>query len=219
MRKIIGVCGLMGSGKGTVADMLVEEHGFEKISFGDAIKDAAAVMFGWRRDLLEGDTKESREWREQRDNFWSQETGRDMTPRLALQLLGSECMRVGFHDDIWVSIVKRKMLANPTTNYVIPDLRFENEIGIIQGMGGEIWSVRRGKEPIWWDTAILTNNSTRETEWILYDNNEHMETAYPEIHMSEWSWINDDSTYDQVIRNDDSLEALRIDVNKRLKGL
>ena len=29
---IIGICGLIGSGKGSVADILVEEHNFKKIS-------------------------------------------------------------------------------------------------------------------------------------------------------------------------------------------
>ena len=36
---IIGICGLIGSGKGTVADILVEYHGFQKISFADKLKD------------------------------------------------------------------------------------------------------------------------------------------------------------------------------------
>ena len=44
---IIGICGLIGSGKGTVADVLVEEHKFEKISFADKLKDAVSVLFDW----------------------------------------------------------------------------------------------------------------------------------------------------------------------------
>lgn len=61
---IVGICGLIGSGKGTVADMLVGEFGFTKISFADSLKDAVAAVFGWPRNLLEGDTDESRSWRE-----------------------------------------------------------------------------------------------------------------------------------------------------------
>ena len=70
---IVGVCGLIGSGKGTVADILVEEYDFKKISFADSLKDAVAVLFKWPRHLLEGDTEESRFWREQPDEFWSAE--------------------------------------------------------------------------------------------------------------------------------------------------
>ena len=64
---IIGICGLIGSGKGTVADVLVEQHNFTKISFADKLKDGVATVFGWDRAMLEGDTDESREWREQAD--------------------------------------------------------------------------------------------------------------------------------------------------------
>ena len=39
---IIGICGLIGSGKGTVADILVENHNFEKLSFADKLKDGVA---------------------------------------------------------------------------------------------------------------------------------------------------------------------------------
>ena len=51
---IIGICGLIGSGKGTVADVLVEQHKFKKISFADKIKDAVSVLFDCDRDMLEG---------------------------------------------------------------------------------------------------------------------------------------------------------------------
>lgn len=59
---LIGVVGFAGSGKGTVADILVRDHGFKKLSFADALKDAVATIFGWERHLLEGDTDESREF-------------------------------------------------------------------------------------------------------------------------------------------------------------
>ena len=75
---IIGVCGLIGSGKGTVADMLVQDHDFTKISFADKLKDGVATVFGWDRNMLEGDTDDSRQWRETQDTFWSKETGKDL---------------------------------------------------------------------------------------------------------------------------------------------
>ena len=61
---IIGICGLIGSGKDTIADYLISEHNFQKISFADKLKDSVGVMFGWSRDMLDGKTTESREWRE-----------------------------------------------------------------------------------------------------------------------------------------------------------
>jgi ferredoxin len=64
---IIGICGLIGSGKGTVADVLVDQ-GFTKVSFADKLKDGVSTIFGWNRAMLEGDTDESRQWREQRLN-------------------------------------------------------------------------------------------------------------------------------------------------------
>ena len=42
---IIGICGLIGSGKGTVADILVERN-YKKISFADKLKDGVAEVFG-----------------------------------------------------------------------------------------------------------------------------------------------------------------------------
>ena len=68
---LIGVVGLISSGKGTVSDRLVEKHGYQKDSFAKSLKDAVASMFNWDRAMLEGDTESSRHWREQPDPFWS----------------------------------------------------------------------------------------------------------------------------------------------------
>jgi len=142
---IIGICGLIGSGKDTIADYLVNDHNFVKLSFADKLKDSVAEMFDWDRNLLDGKTDESRAWREQLDPFWSKEMGRDITPRFVLQVFGTECMRDGFYDGVWVSLAKKKIIDNPQINWVIPDVRFENEAEMIKDIKGEVWWIKRGQ--------------------------------------------------------------------------
>ena len=124
---IVGVCGFINSGKDTVADYLCTFHGYRRISFAASLKDAIASIFGWDRELLEGTTKSSREWREQVDPWWSERLGKEITPRYILQYWGTEVCRNGFHSDIWVASVENK-LRKSTDNIVITDCRFANEI-------------------------------------------------------------------------------------------
>jgi ABC-type glutathione transport system ATPase component len=69
MGQIIGIVGFIGSGKDTVADYLVNFHRFKRESFANSLKDAVSQVFGWDRELLEGRTQESREWRETKDEW------------------------------------------------------------------------------------------------------------------------------------------------------
>ena len=64
---LIGIVGLIGSGKDTVAERLVAQHGYRRDSFAKSLKDAVSSMFNWDRESLEGKTDESRQWREQPD--------------------------------------------------------------------------------------------------------------------------------------------------------
>lgn len=200
---IIGICGLIGSGKGTVADILVEQ-GFKKVSFADKLKDGVSTIFGWDRAMLEGDTDESRTWREQRDDFWSDETKMEVTPRLVLQLFGTDCMRNGFDDGVWVSLLKKTILDNLEQNYVIPDVRFENEINMIRDIGGEIWWTKRGDNPEWWSKAVLDTQTGSDF------------MADEDIHPSEWKWANTNDRFDEIIYNESTLDNLRHQVLSRL---
>ena len=202
---IIGICGLIGSGKGTVADILVDQ-GFKKVSFADKLKDGVSTIFGWDRSMLEGDTDESRAWRELRDDFWSNETKMEVTPRLVLQLFGTDCMRNGFDDGVWVSLLKKTILENPG-NYVIPDVRFENEINMIRDIGGEIWWTKRGDNPEWWSKAVL---DTQTGSNFMADE---------DIHPSEWKWANTNDKFDEIIYNESTLVELRHQVLGRLGAI
>ena len=194
---IIGICGLIGSGKGTVADILVEQ-GYKKVSFADKLKDGVATIFGWDRALLEGDTDESREWREQADEFWTKETGRTITPRIVLQEFGTECMRDGFDNGVWVSLLKKHMIDNPG-NYVVPDVRFRNEQDMIRKLGGKVWQVKRGKDPEWFTRAIFDNNNP-ETSNLMNGF---------DIHESEYKWLDVNIRFDTILHNDSTVDDLK----------
>lgn len=198
-KKIIGLVGFIGSGKGTVGDHLVNAHGFKNASFAGTLKDAVSSIFGWPRHLLEGDTKESREWREQLDTFWSNKLGDGVTPRWVLQHIGTNVMREHFHENIWIWSLEKK-LGDGQDSIVLTDIRFPNEVSMIHRLGGRIWWVRRNPEPHWVDTAVLDKRLMRN--------------VYPEVHPSEYEWLGAASY--EVVQNQGTLEDLYRQVDSML---
>jgi hypothetical protein len=198
MNKIIGLCGFIGSGKGTVAKILVEQYGYAEESFASTLKDAVAAVFGWPRHMLEGDTDASRHWREQPDEWWSRKLGNEITPRFILQYWGTNVCRQNFHPDIWILSLERK-LADSDKPVVVADCRFFNEVDMIKRMGGEVWRVRRGEEPEWYNDAYLL--STRNDQAAL------SKLEQRNIHPSEYSWVGAD--FDRVLYNDNTIDQLK----------
>jgi len=182
---LIGIVGLISSGKDTVAERLVREHNFKKDSFAKSLKDAVSSMFNWDREMLEGNTAESRAWREQPDAFWSKKFNKEVTPRWVLQHFGTEVMRQNMHDSIWIDSCLARYKGEPT---VISDTRFENEIKTIRESGGKIILVKRGMDPDWFTSYVEGNI---------------MPTG---VHSSEYAWAK--SEFDHVIKNDGTLEEL-----------
>jgi len=203
---IIGVCGFIGSGKDTIADYLVNIHEFRRESFANTLKDAVAAVFGWDRTMLEGRTKQAREWREQVDPWWSKRLDRAVTPRWILQYWGTEVCRRGFHDDIWIASLENK-LRNSSDDVVISDCRFPNEIKAIRNQGGIVLRVVRGPEPEWYDLAVESNLGSFD----------HMKTAYPDVHASETAWVG--TEFDAVLDNNATLDQLYKQVNDLLQDL
>jgi hypothetical protein len=210
MSSIIAICGFMGSGKDTVADYLVNFHGYKRESFANSLKDAVSVVFGWDRELLEGRTKVSREWRETKDEWWSKRLKRDITPRYVLQYWGTEVVRRGFHDDMWVASLENRLLHSKD-DIVITDCRFPNEIKALKNIGATVLRVKRGPEPEWYEHAKNYNKGMKRIGWAL--GRDELEKA--NVHASEYSWVG--SKFDHVIENDATLDDLYATVEDILK--
>jgi hypothetical protein len=202
---IIGICGLIGAGKDTAADYLVNFHEFRRDSFANTLKDAVAAVFGWDRELLEGRTKEAREWREQVDPWWSTRLNMPtLTPRWVLQNWGTEVCRNAFHNDIWIASLENK-LRRSRNNTVISDCRFYNEVAAIKNQGGQVIWIQRGITPHWYNIAAQANRGdTAALRWLEQQG----------IHASEYSWAG--TQFDHVVENNGTVASLYSQLNDLL---
>ncbi len=181
---LLCVCGFQGSGKDTFSNYLVKNYKFSKYSFASATKDILSILFGWDRKLLEGDTKESREFREKIDQWWSNKLNiPNLNPRKMLQLVGTNLFRDKFNPDIWVNCVEKKILSelenNPNSNIVISDCRFPNEIKMLKKIGFKLIHIQRN-EPNWFNEYKLGIDCEEAKK----------------LHISETSWIRENFDYE-----------------------
>lgn len=160
MSNLVGITGYKRHGKDTVGDYLVNFHGYRKIAFADSLKTALSAIFKFNHEQLYGDLKETV------DPFWN------ITPREAMQTIGTDLMRNQFRDDIWVKCLEREIVEiwkkDPTAKIIIPDVRFPNELDMVKRLGGCIVRVTR---------PFLEQNTS--------DAPEQNTITAPELHSSE----------------------------------
>lgn len=126
---IIGLTGKARSGKDTVAEHLHEAYKFHHYWFSKPMKEAAASIFGWSDAHLYGDLKEEID------------TRYGVSPRVALQTLGTEWGRNTINSDLWILRAQKEMEQH--TNIVISDCRFDNEAEAIIAAGGIVIEISR----------------------------------------------------------------------------
>lgn len=137
--KLIGIAGRAGSGKDTVADLLIEKYQFRKYAFADPIKLGLQSMFGLNRTHFED---------RERKEAPIVRLG-NKSPRQLMQLLGTEFGRELVDENLWIGLADsfyRELDAQVQSSFgdsvvrgiVIPDVRFENEARWIRSHGGFI---------------------------------------------------------------------------------
>jgi hypothetical protein len=140
--KLIGITGRKFNGKDTVGNYLINKYNYKNIAFAGALKKACQEIFGFTDEQVYGNEKEII------DEFWK------TTPRKILQYIGTDLFRnqlkniiPDIGEDIWIQVVKRKIIdiwkENPEQRIVITDVRFQNEVNIIEELGGIIIKVSR----------------------------------------------------------------------------
>ena len=164
MRRLIGITGRAQHGKDTTANVLVQEFGFTRLAFADALKSMARAL----DPIVEGKTTERTNYNsggswdatrliDQGDAYqyvqytrladlvesvgWD-EAKKNPEVRRFLQALGTEAVRDHLGEDSWVNALNLQAIE-VDGDVAISDVRFPNEARYVKKMGGEIWRVVR----------------------------------------------------------------------------
>jgi hypothetical protein len=131
---IIGLTGYAQSGKDSVANVLVEQYGYTRVAFADKIRELLVETNPLIRDGFRVESVVSA-------YGWDQAKILFPEIRYLLQSLGVGARKL-LGDDVWVISALHKM-DDANQNYVITDVRFENEAIMVKQLGGELWRIKR----------------------------------------------------------------------------
>ena len=176
---IIGISGKLGSGKDTVANIIMTNYKLKmresivKKSYAAKLKYISAYLIGIKEELTqtqEGKNRYLKEW--------------GMTVGEFLQKMGTEGMRRGVHPNGWVLALFSDYDYTKKITWVITDVRFKNEAQAIKDRHGILIRIEG-------DPAEIRKNSKRDI------------THPSEIDLDDWK------DWDVIIDNKGSLEELQ----------
>lgn len=205
---LIGLNGFKNAGKDTVADFLVRNHGFEKISFAASLKESAAALF----------EIDPSDWDEYKNDdtvlvallHTNPQGFRDddipiveITARKFLQRYGTEAHRSVFYDDFWIDALLPSTQEDfnewiAGRDVVITDARFPNELMRIRALGGKVVQVIRP---------------------ALENNDEHVSEQAPDPKLVDVQIANVGSLEDLEVMTEITLLGLRRRESEKLTSL
>ena len=194
---ILGINGGKGSGKDTVADILIKHFGYRKISWADSLKSMLSEALNIPLNEFYDRTKDNArpvEINAQEaaklidlisESYGELENYTDLRLELAntkyeslrdlMQRFGTNFARHKIDPDIWVKITLNSL--NKGELIILPDCRFSNERSAIKEMGGFNMIVKR-------------------------------DLGVQDLHESE-TGFGEDSEYDFIVENDKTITKLQ----------
>ncbi len=174
---IIGISGRMGTGKDTLADMILKlKPEFEKKAFADKLKEVANLLTGI--SIKKFNTQSFKLENMPEEWNWFNDPEDPMSVREFLQSLGTDAIREGLHDDAWViALMAQYKIKKPSEvlpNWVVADIRFPNEAEAIRKKGGILIRLNKKKAKAnHHDSELAMNDYGNWNE--IYDNDKGIE--------------------------------------------
>lgn len=167
--------GIKGSGKSTSANFISDNYNLEQVSFATHLKDLTASICSIDRVLLEGDTEESRTWRDlENDNVKLFTNNQASTPREALVFVAEELIKPKLGKDYFC----RKVANDIKGNKIITDMRFIEEYEYVKDVIGLVIRIdNTNNEP---DYAKVLREMPKD------DISDYMVRKHPNVSNGEW---------------------------------
>lgn len=172
---IIGLSGYAQTGKDTIADYLIKNYGFTRVSFADPIRKALyklnpSIRLGESYGASLAHAVDTMGW----------ETLKSLSPdaRKLLQRLGTEVGRSMFGDSFWVDMAMEK--ARSHDKVVFTDVRYPNELQAILDASGTVWRVVKNNVGAVNRHASETALDHYQFQHIIF-NNDTIESLYESI--------------------------------------
>jgi hypothetical protein len=207
---ILALSGKKKSGKDTIANFLVKDQGFIKLSLATPLKDLLINVFRLDKDFLYDENKKdnelddfitidyshldkirdiiTEEWgfaidyetRENIEEFYGTEI---KTPRQLMQTIGTDLIRKNIRDDVFIVLLLEQIKKTPKP-IVIADARLQNERETLVNIGATLGLVKRKISEDKSDSHISENDLGDEDEYdLIIDNNIDLTQLRSEINL------------------------------------
>lgn len=143
---IIGISGKMGSGKDTLARFIQEiDNSFKTKMFAGKLKMIASQISGIPVHKFEDQEFKTTYM----SDIWNINNTK-MTVREFLQKLGTDGLKDGLHQNVWINALLSDYvidnITNQYPNWIVTDVRFPEEADAIKKLGGKVVRVIRNNE-------------------------------------------------------------------------
>lgn len=207
---ILSLSGKKKSGKDTIANFLVKDQGFIKLSLATPLKDLLIKVFRIDQNLLYDEEKKDKEldeyimidyshldkireiiieeWgfpidyesREQIEEFYGREI---KTPRELMQTIGTDLIRRNIRDDVFIVLLLEK-IKKTQRPIVVADTRLRNERETLMNIGAIMGLVKRKFSEDANDNHISENDLGEEDEYdLIVENNIDINQLRSEINL------------------------------------